>query len=199
MINRRRRATVPAPRDRQRFLGGLIAGIFGIGFVEANATTPLGSAADNAFRSLAILGFIAFLVIEARARRPARDFEQHPAPRGDGSKLFGPRYWTVVAGEAAALVAGLTILRVLGAPQPANVAWIAFVVGTHFFAFAWAGIWSQRILVTAAAVTILGLAGLLLLATPDVAWIPFVSGVLSGLTLVAGSLSTAARKRMPQR
>jgi hypothetical protein len=68
----------------------------------------------------------------------------------------------------------------------ANVAWIATIVGLHFAALASA--WKTRsILVVGVVLTVLGVVGLALLGSAA-EWVPFVSGVLSGVTLLGGSL-----------
>ncbi|XVQ88595.1 hypothetical protein ACQP2K_14610 [Microbispora siamensis] len=47
--------------------------------------------------------------------------------------------------------------------------------------------------------TVLGVAGLVMTATSAVAWAPLVSGVLSGVTLLAGCLAAARRGLAAQR
>jgi hypothetical protein len=84
------------------------------------------------------------------------------------------------------LVAGLEVLRLASAPTQANVAWIALVVGLHFvgFAFVWK---DSSIAVSGTVLFLLGVAGLALTATAAREWVPLVSGVCSGFSLLAGS------------
>lgn len=101
--------------------------------------------------------------------------------------MFGPSYRVIVIGEVVLLIAGFFVLSLLDAPVQANVAWIATIVGLHFVALASA--WKTRsILVVGAVLTVLGVVGLVLLGTAALPWVPFVSGTLSGVTLLAGSL-----------
>ncbi|OXM69450.1 hypothetical protein [Amycolatopsis vastitatis] len=163
---------------RQQFLGALIGAAFGTVFVIVNSGDPLPAAAGWVLRALAVLALAAVVVLGVRAGgRPT--LEDRP--------MFGPSYRVVVAGELVLLVAGFFALSLLHAPVQANVAWIATVVGLHFVALASA--WKTRsILVVGVVLTVLGGTGLALLGGPALPWVPFVSGVLSGVTLLGGSL-----------
>jgi hypothetical protein len=163
---------------RQQFLGALIGAAFGTVFVIVNSGGPLPAAAGWVLRALAVLALVAVVVLGLRAGgRPT--LEDRP--------MFGSSYRVVVTGELVLLVAGFFVLSLLGAPVQANVAWIATVVGLHFVALASA--WKARsILVVGVVLTVLGVAGLALLGSPALPWVPFVSGVLSGVTLLGGSL-----------
>ena len=178
---------------RQRYIGAIIGAAFGLGFVLANARSPLSGTADSLLRTLAILGFGAVLVVGAVARRRTDPREAAPS-----ATLFGSRYWLIVAGEVLLLAAGLGILRAVHAPQEVNVAWIAFVVGLHFIAFAAAGVWDHGVAVAGSILVVLGVAGLALAAASEAQWIPLVSGVLSGLTLLAGTLTIVVRAAWPR-
>ena len=178
---------------RQRYIGAFIGAAFGLGFVLANAHSPLSGTADSLLRTLAILGFGAVLVVGAVARRRADRREAPPR-----ANLFGSRYWLIVAGEVLLLAAGLGILRVLHAPQEVNVAWIALVVGIHFIAFDVAGVWNHGVAVAGSILVVLGVAGLAMAAASEAQWIPLVSGVLSGLTLLAGTLTIVLRAAWPR-
>lgn len=162
---------------RQQFLGVLIGAAFGTVFVLVNSGPPLPAALGWVLRALAVLVLAAVVVLGLRAGgRPT--LEDRP--------VFGPGYRVIVVGEVVLLVAGFFVLSLLDAPVQANVAWIATVVGLHFAALAAA--WKTRsILVVGAVLTVLGIAGLALLGSAT-AWVPFVSGVLSGVTLLGGSL-----------
>lgn len=163
---------------RQQFLGALIGAAFGAVFVLVNSGDPVPAALGWGLRALAVLALAAVLFLGLRAGG---------RPTLDGRPMFGPRYRVVVIGEVVLLVAGFFVLSLLDAPVQANVAWIATVVGLHFVALASA--WKTRsILVVGVVLTVLGVVGLGLLGSPALPWVPFVSGVLSGVTLLGGSL-----------
>jgi hypothetical protein len=163
---------------RQQFLGALIGAAFGAVFVLVNAGDPLPAGVGWVLRALAVVALAAVVVLGVRAGgRPT--LADRP--------VFGPGYRVIVLGEVVLLVAGFFVLGLLDAPVPANVAWIAAVVGIHFAALASA--WKTRsILVVGVVLTVLGGTGLALLGTTALPWVPFVSGVLSGVTLLGGSL-----------
>lgn len=162
---------------RQQFLGALIGAAFGTVFVLVNSGDPLPAGLGWVLRALAVLALAAVVVLGVRAGG---------RPTLDGRPVFGPSYRVIVIGEVVLLVAGFFVLSLLDAPVQANVAWIATVVGLHFAALASA--WKTRsILVVGGVLTALGVVGLALLGTAA-AWVPFVSGVLSGVTLLGGSL-----------
>lgn len=163
---------------RQQFLGALIGAAFGTVFVLVNSGAPLPAALGWVLRALAVVALAAVVVLGVRAGgRPT--LEDRP--------VFGPSYRVIVIGEVVLLVAGFFVLSLLDAPVEANVAWIATIVGIHFAALASA--WkTPSILVVGALLTVLGIAGLALLGTAALPWVPFVSGVLSGVTLLGGSL-----------
>ncbi|MBV2363825.1 hypothetical protein ACFPZ0_20100 [Streptomonospora nanhaiensis] len=165
----------------ERFTGILIGSSFGTVFVLVNAHAPLPAAAGAALRVLALACLAATVVLGVLAARAA------PPATAPGRAMFGRGYAAVVAAEALLLFGGFPVLRALGAPAEANVAWVALVVGLHFVALM--AVWRERgIAVPGAVLTALGAAGFALLATPAAAWTPFVSGVLSGATLLACGL-----------
>ncbi|MCP2365390.1 hypothetical protein HD597_012410 [Nonomuraea thailandensis] len=173
--------------------GLLVGAVFGAVFVLVNAHEPLNSAVATVLRIIAVLaaGFVLVLwFATARAERTA------PVPAsaasGQGSSrpksMFTPGYLAVVAAEAVLLFGGIPVLAALGAPAQANVAWVAFVVGVHFLALA--PIWKDRVIaVPGAVLALLGVAGFAMAWTSAADWTPFVSGVLSGLVLLAGSVT----------
>ncbi|NBH05829.1 hypothetical protein [Amycolatopsis sp. SID8362] len=167
---------------RQQFLGALIGAAFGAVFVVVNSGPPLPAALGWVLRALAVLALAAVVVLGLRAGG---------RPTLEGRPVFGPSYRVIVIGEVVLLVAGFFVLTLLEAPVEANVAWIATIVGLHFVALAWA--WKTRsILVVGAVLTVLGVVGLALLGSAA-EWVPFVSGVLSGVTLLGGSLHGVRR------
>lgn len=178
-----------------RTAGALIGGTFGGVFVLANASTALGGQAALVFRIFAIAGMVALYLAAGRTRRQARmpQPQASPPPGEDGVNLFGRRYWLIVAAEAALLGLGIGLLRAFGTPQPTNVAWISLIVGLHFIAFRFAGIWEYAISRSAVVLVGLGLAGLALAASSEPGWTSFISGVLSGFVLLIGSLYVISR------
>lgn len=66
-------------------------------------------------------------------------------------------------------------------------------MGVHFIAFML--VWNQRSIgLLGALLTLLGVGGFVLAATPALAWVPVVSGVLSGVTLLTLSLAVVTRE-----
>ncbi|WP_197093866.1 hypothetical protein [Nonomuraea sp. SBT364] len=166
--------------------GLLVGAVFGAVFVVVNAQSPLNPLTVNVLRVAAVLAAAGVVVMWfATARR-----------EGDGERrnMFSRGYLVVVLAEAILLFGGLRVLAALDVPEQANVAWVAFVVGVHFVALA--PIWKDwSIAVPGAALSLLGVAGLVLASTSAVTWVPLVSGVLSGVVLLAGSLFAAWRGR----
>jgi hypothetical protein len=182
----------------RRFAGLFIGGGFGVLFVLLNTGAPLDPTIAAGLRVLAVAAFAGLVVLAARAgsaaTADAADAPNAPdAPEQVRMDRFGSGYWIVVAAEVVALFGGLQVLRLLDAPPEAGAAWVAVVVGLHFIAFRW--VWQQRsILVPGILLTGYGGAGLIMAATPAVDWVPLVSGVLSGITLLAGCLLVAGRE-----
>ncbi|MFF7992290.1 hypothetical protein ACFZDG_21150 [Kitasatospora xanthocidica] len=164
----------------------LIGGSFGLAFVQMNAGT-LPTAAAAPLRVLAILAFLRIVLTRRRAAETVAG-DARPA-RGPG---FGKGYWYVVAAEVLGLGVGLYVIaNVLDKPD-ASVAWIAFVVGVHFFGLA--VVWKRAALhVLAASMAVCGVAGLVL-AVCDVSKpvIAVVSGIVPGVLLL-GSVLLAGR------
>ncbi|MET8048991.1 hypothetical protein ABZU75_15465 [Streptosporangium sp. NPDC005286] len=164
----------------QRMTGLLVGAIFGAVFVVVNAQSPLNAVTVNFLRVAACLGaasVVAMWFATARRKQPAV---------GPRRNMFGRGYLIVVAAEAILLFGGLRLLAAWGRPEQTNVAWVAFVVGVHFIALA--PVWKDwGIAVPGVVLTLLGAAGLVLASTAAVAWVPFVSGVLSGVVLLTGT------------
>jgi hypothetical protein len=163
---------------RDEHAGLLIGALFGMIFVLVNAG-GLPTAVALVLRGLAILAFVGLVIVVATGRGGE---QPEPTP----GVTFGRRYGLVVMAEVIAIVAGLSVLnRVFDAPE-AGVAWIALVVGVHFFALA--RVWrAPQITWPGIALTTLGVAGLLMaaLGASDTA-IATVSGVGSGMVLLGG-------------
>ncbi|MEU0564801.1 hypothetical protein ABZ297_05280 [Nonomuraea sp. NPDC005983] len=162
--------------------GLLVGAVFGAVFVVVNAQSPLNAVSVNLLRlaaCLAAASVVAMWFTTARKQRPAA---------GPRRNMFSRGYLIVVAAEAILLFGGLRVLAAWGRPEQANVAWVALVVGVHFIALA--PIWKDRsIAVPGGVLTLLGTAGLVLASTAAVAWVPLVSGVLSGVVLLAGAVT----------
>ncbi|MEV0144899.1 MULTISPECIES: hypothetical protein [unclassified Nonomuraea] len=166
----------------QRMNGLLVGAIFGAVFVVVNAQSPLNALTVNLLRAAACLAaasVIGMWFVSAR---------RGPSTAGRERNMFSRGYLIVVAAEAILLFGGLRVLAALGVPEQANVAWVALVVGVHFIALA--PVWKDwGIAVPGVVLTLLGVAGLVLASTAAVAWVSFVSGVLSGVVLLAGAVA----------
>lgn len=166
---------------------------FGLAFVFVNSGEPLPSPVAAAAR---VLAAVALMVVVVRAvldrRRDTGDASAH-ATRARA--MFGRGYLLVVATEVVLLVAGLAARRAAGAPVQANVAVIAVIVGAHLVALA--VVWREAsVAVPGVILVVLGGSGLVLVSTGTaVDWVPSISGVLSGLALLAGSVAATTRGR----
>lgn len=167
----------------QRMSGVFIGALFGTIFVVANAHDPLSPAIGIVLRVLAVLTFAGLLALALLAgRRGGAAPEGAEAPQAD---WFRGKFGFVVGAEVLLLIVGNLALRGAGAPAETAVAWIALIVGLHFLALT--AVWKRRsIAVPGAALTALGAIGLGMAATSAVVWVPFVSGVLSGVALLGG-------------
>ncbi|GII33765.1 hypothetical protein [Planotetraspora mira] len=158
-----------------------------------NANSPLNTVIGVVLRGLAVLSLVGVVVMWFLAVRRVKTGRAEPiAVPGQAAPMFSRGYWLVVVAEAVLLFGGIALLRSWGRPEQTNVAWIAFVVGVHFIVLA--PVWKQSgIAVPGVVLTLLGVIGLVLAATSAVAWVPFVSGVLSGVSLLAGCLTFSWR------
>ena len=95
------------------------------------------------------------------------------------------RYWLIVALEAGALFGGLAVINGVLHDTAVSVAWVALVVGVHFFGLA--RIWRMPLYYwLGAAMAILSLAGFLIYALGgSAAMVGLVAGVGSGAALYA--------------
>ncbi|MFF3669946.1 hypothetical protein [Microtetraspora malaysiensis] len=173
--------------DMQRMTGLLVGAVFGAVFVVVNAQSPLNSVAAILLKVAACVGAVGVLAmwfVSARGERGSAEGAQR--------NMFSRGYLFVVAAEVILLFGGLRVLAIWGRPVEGNVAWVALVVGVHFIALA--PIWKDwSIAVPGVVLTVLGAAGLVLASTAAVAWVPFVSGVLSGVVLLTGSVALGWR------
>ncbi|MFE2160436.1 hypothetical protein ACFW9M_21805 [Streptomyces lydicus] len=169
----------------QRMSGVFIGALFGTIFVIANAHDPLNPTIGVALRVLAVLTFGGLLALALRAGRRGGAAVGGPQASSQES-WYGGKFGFVVAAEVVLMIGGNLALRGAGAPAETAVAWIALIVGLHFLALT--AVWKRRsIAVPGTALTALGVIGLGMAATSAVAWVPFVSGVLSGVALLGGS------------
>lgn len=169
--------------------GVLVGAAFGVLFLVFNSGAPLPVAVGVAVKGVAAAAAVAVLWAQLSPHRPrAGDLVAQRSGLGRPFRL-------VVVAEVAIGAAGLAALRSGGAHWQANVAWIAAVVGVHFLALAI--IWRDLgISVVGSVMAIVGVAGLAMAAAGiAVAWIPAVSGVTSGFTLVVGSLAASIWER----
>jgi hypothetical protein len=108
-----------------------------------------------------------------------------PAPQAPASGFVDRRFWIIVALEAVALFGGLLVINGILHRSAVSVAWVALVVGVHFFGLA--RIWRMPLYHRlGAAMTVLGLAGFVIHALGgNAATIGLVAGVGSGAALYA--------------
>lgn len=178
----------------QNVIAALIGGGFGLDFVLPNLGAPLTPVLATIVRILSLVTFVALATAIALNRRSARpERRRSAAPEPQRRNLFGRGYWWIVVSEVALIVAGRQAILAMHAPPQAAVAWTALVVGAHFLAFVAFGVWGGSVRVLGLTIAGLGALGLLLSATPAVAWVPDVSGVLSGFSLLLGSLIWVVR------
>jgi hypothetical protein len=123
-----------------------------------------------------------------------------PSAQTQARGFAGRRYRLVVAVEAVALFGGLAVINGVLHRTAVSVAWVALVVGVHFFGLA--RIWQMPLYHwLGAAMTVLGLAGFLIYAIGGTAGtVRLVAGVGSGAALyvaVAVALRGALRGRTP--
>jgi hypothetical protein len=193
-VGKLRRMTMEKSRKRPAgiVVGSMVAITFGTVFVLVNsaglpAPWPLIIRTGGlVVAALLIVGLV--LVVR----------EAPPATRAPASGYMNRRYWLIVALEAGALFGGLAVVNGVLHRTAVSVAWVALVVGVHFFGLAW--IWHMPLYHwLGAAMTVLGLAGFLIYALGGTAAIVgLVAGVGSGAALyatVGAALRDALRGR----
>lgn len=169
----------------KRFVGFLIGAGFGLAFVLANSGPPLDTTLALVLRVLAVAALLAIIALTVSlSRRPAPGTD---TPQEGPRMRFGAFYGVVVALEVVLILGGIQALRAMEAPMQANVAWIALVVGVHFLPLAW--YWRARSILGAAVyISALGAVGLAMALADRPDWVPFVSGVTTGLGILTGIL-----------
>ncbi|MEU4423456.1 hypothetical protein AB0F81_22745 [Actinoplanes sp. NPDC024001] len=172
-------------------VGSLIAISFGTVFVMTNSG-GLPAPWPLVLRVAAAVVAVGLLLELFRTARVAQ--ETPPPGGGYGDR----RYLAIVAVEVVALFGGLAVInQVLEWPE-VTIAWVALVVGVHFFGLAW--VWRMPLYHwLGAAMTVLGLGGFLAYALgASAATIELIAGVGSGVALfatVAVALRVARQSR----
>ena len=163
--------------------GGLIGVIFGLVFIEVNS----GQLPHSWQAATRVVGALAAAVLIAALSRARRTEPPQTGPAQRTRPGFARGYWAVVAAEVVALLAGLAVITVVNGAHKLTVAWIALIVGIHFFGLGVA--WKATVFhVIGAALTMLGVAGFLIFAADGPAWlVALVSGIASGLVLYAAA------------
>ena len=177
--------TIPQPAEGAE-IGSLIGGAFGLVFLIVNSAgfSTLGRIL------VLIVGSAAFAVIVFFALRGLGRMKRAQAQAKDvhvrTASPFGRSYWIIVAVEALALFGGARLLSGMGHPE-LGVAWVAFVVGTHFYALGYV-FKLGRFHVLATIVTLCGIAGFIVffVGAPD--FIPVLAGIMPGFVLLAFGL-----------
>lgn len=167
--------------------GSLIAIGFGTVFIMVNSG-GLPAPWPLVIRTAGALVAATLLVLVLRAARTAP-----PVPAVTGEGFVDRRYRLIVLAEAVALFGGLYVINGLLQRPAVSVAWIAVVVGVHFFGLA--RIWRMPLYHwLGAAMTILGLAGFGMYALgASAAGVGLVAGVGSGAALYATVVSALSQ------
>jgi hypothetical protein len=160
-------------------VGSVVAISFGTVFIIVN-TGDLPGPWSVIIRVAGVLAAAALVVGLAFVTRSAAPVTQAPA-----SGFVDRRYWLIVLAEAIALFGGLIVINGVLHRSAVAVAWVALVVGVHFFGLA--RVWHMpHFTGLGAAITLLGLAGFVIYALGGpAAAISLVAGVGSGAALYA--------------
>ncbi len=123
-----------------------------------------------------------------------------PAASASAPGFADRRYWLILVLEVVALFGGLAVINNVLHRTAVSVAWVALVVGVHFFGLA--RVWRMPLYHwLGAAMTLLGVAGFLVHALGGTAaTVALVAGVGSGVALyaaVGAALRDALRGRDP--
>jgi hypothetical protein len=174
---------VTTPKGTQRsagfVVGSVVAITFGTVFVLVNSA-GLPAPWRLVIRVIGLL--VAALLIAGLMLVVRRGSSVTRAPTSD---FVDRRYWLIVALEAGALFGGLAVVNGVLHRTAVSVAWVALVVGVHFFGLA--RIWHMPLYHwLGATMTVLGLAGFLVYALGGpAAMVGLVAGVGSGTALYA--------------
>ncbi|WP_245395870.1 hypothetical protein [Brevibacterium permense] len=178
-----------SPRGRQTAagaeIGALIGAGFGLLFLVLN-TVQFSILGRTLVIAVGVIVFVGIAVLAVRGllrRRGGGGRLGESGERGRRERTSWRAYWIIVLIEAVLLFAGTRLLASLGHPE-LGVAWVAVVVGTHFFALGWVfGL--DRFHVLATVVTLCGIGGFIAFFAAAPAFIPVISGVISGFVLLA--------------
>ncbi|WP_169250799.1 hypothetical protein [Brevibacterium sp. 'Marine'] len=166
-------------------IGALIGAGFGLLFLVLN-TVQFSTLGRTLVITVGVIVFAGIAVLAVRGllrKRGGGGRLGASGERGRRGPPFGRAYWIIVLIEAGLLFAGTRLLASLGHSE-LGVAWVAVVVGTHFFALGWVfGL--DRFHVLATAVTLCGIGGFIAFFAAAPAFIPVISGVISGFVLLA--------------
>ncbi|WP_228281538.1 hypothetical protein [Brevibacterium pigmentatum] len=166
-------------------IGALIGAGFGLLFLIIN-TVQFSILGRTLVIAVGVIVFVVIAVLAVRGLLRKRGGGGRLGESGERSRReppFGRAYWIIVLIEAVLLFAGTRLLASLGHPE-LGVAWVAVVVGTHFFALGWVfGL--DRFHVLATVVTLCGIGGFIAFFAAAPAFIPVISGVISGFVLLA--------------
>ncbi|GIE76724.1 hypothetical protein Aph02nite_26740 [Actinoplanes philippinensis] len=169
-------------------IGSLIAISFGTVFVMVNSA-GLPAPWPLVIRVTGAVVAAALLVALFRTARTG------PAGPPAGGGFQDRRYWAIVAVEVVALFGGLYVINGVLHRSEIAIAWVAVVVGIHFFALAWA--WRLPLFHwLGTGMTALGVLGFVvdaLGATP--ATVALIAGVGSGLCLYGMVLAALLQAR----
>lgn len=174
-------------------IGSLIGGAFGLVFLIVNSASfsTLGRILVLAM-GIAAFAVIAFFALrslgrmESAAGSAAKSAEIQDEDPPRRAAPFGRSYWIIVGVEALALIGGTRLLSGLGLPE-LGVAWVAFVVGTHFYALGYV-FELNRFHLLATVVTLCAVAGFIAFFASIPAFIPIFSGIIPGFVLLAFGL-----------
>ena len=165
-------------------IGALIGAGFGLLFLIIN-TGQFSTLGRTLVIAVGVIVFVGIAVLPVRGllRKRGGGRLGESGERGRRERTSWRAYWTIVLIEAVLLFAGTRLLASLGHPE-LGVAWVAVVVGTHFFALGWVfGL--DRFHVLATVVTLCGIGGFIAFFAAAPAFIPVISGVISGFVLLA--------------
>lgn len=170
-------------------IGSLIGGAFGLVFLIVNSAgfSTLGRTlvlivGIAAFAAFAAIAFLALRGLGRMKRAQAQTADSQVRTGGP----FGRSYWIIVAIEAVALFGGIRLLSGMGHPE-LGVAWVAFVVGTHFYALG-SVFKLGRFHILATVVTLCGIAGFIAFFAGAPDFIPVLGGIIPGFVLLAFGL-----------
>jgi hypothetical protein len=174
-------------------IGAIVAVGFGTGFIIGNSG-GLTSPWPLILRVAAIVAAVALLIATFRAGRRVGPTTTAAAP---SSSFMGRGYWLVVLVEAIALFGGLFVINGVLHRSEVAVAWVALVVGLHFYGLGW--VWHTPLYHwLATGMTLLAVAGFILyFAGAGAAAISLVAGVGSGVALYLAVLWPLLQTRRP--